>query len=247
MFSTTLSATTWYADLALVLLLVVFTAFGAIRGFGRSMKGFFASIVVILVSLLLVGLLHEPLLNSGLGQSLESALAEKSAGWGPEFNEVIHHEGSVKFIIVDGARQNLAEMGIKGMLADGVANLLITEYGVQSLAGLCISNLTSLIISICVFVVSCILLSVICSILKGATERMSDSDSKGVRVTNRVLGSVVGLVIGAVLILTVFAVFRATEDKIPEVIAYINDSTICKFFYDLNPIGQAFASIFTKQ
>ena len=76
---------------------------------------------------------------------------------------------------------------------------------------------------------------------------MEDSKSKAIRNTNRVLGGVVGLVVGAVTILTVFAVFKATADKIPEVIYYIEQSTICKFFYDLNPIGTAFAAIFAKQ
>lgn len=247
MFSTTLSATTWYADLALVILLVGFTAVGAVRGLGKSMKGFFMTIAVILLSLLIMGLLHDPILNSSLGQSLYDAIAEKSAGWGPEFNEVIHMDGDVKFILVDGVRQNLADMSWQGMIADGVADILISEYGVQSLAGLCVHNVTSLIISVCLFAISCILLSLICSILKGATQNMDESKTKGVRIANRVLGGVVGLVLGAITILTVFAVFRATADKIPQVIEYINDSVICKFFYDLNPIGQALASIFAKQ
>ena len=247
MFSTTLSATTWYADLALVILLVGFTAVGAVRGLGKSMKGFFMTIAVILLSLLIMGLLHEPILNSSLGQSLYDAIAEKSAGWGPEFNEVIHMDGDVKFILVDGVRQNLADMSWQGMIADGVADILISEYGVQSLAGLCVHNVTSLIISVCLFAISCILLSLICSILKGATQNMDESKTKGIRIANRVLGGVVGLVLGAITILTVFAVFRATADKIPQVIEYINDSVICKFFYDLNPIGQALASIFAKQ
>ena len=247
MFSTTLSATTWYADLALVILLVGFTAVGAVRGLGKSMKGFFMTIAVILLSLLIMGLLHEPILNSSLGQSLYDAIAEKSSGWGPEFNEVIHMDGDVKFILVDGVRQNLADMSWQGMIADGVADILISEYGVQSLAGLCVHNVTSLIISVCLFAISCILLSLICSILKGATQNMDESKTKGIRIANRVLGGVVGLVLGAITILTVFAVFRATADKIPQVIEYINDSVICKFFYDLNPIGQALASIFAKQ
>ena len=247
MFSTTLSATTWYADLALVILLVGFTAVGAVRGLGKSMKGFFMTIAVILLSLLIMGLLHEPILNSSLGQSLYDAIAEKSSGWGPEFNEVIHMDGDVKFILVDGVRQNLADMSWQGMIADGVADILISEYGVQSLAGLCVHNVTSLIISVCLFAISCILLSLICSILKGATQNMDESKTKGIRIANRVLGGVVGLVLGAITILTVFAVFRATADKMPQVIEYINDSVICKFFYDLNPIGQALASIFAKQ
>ena len=247
MFSTTLSATTWYADLALVLLIVGFTAVGAVRGFSKSMKGFFMTVTVVLVSLLLMGLLHDPILNSSLGQGLKDAISTKSAGWGPEFNEVIHFEGDVKYILVDGARQNLAEMGLKGLLANGIADLLITEYGMQSLAGLCVQNVTSLIISVCTFAASCIILSIIFAILRGVTQSMEDSKVKGIRVTNRVLGGVVGLVLGAVAILTVFAVFQATADKIPQVIEYINDSVICKFFYDLNPIGNALAAIFAKQ
>ena len=247
MFSTTLSATTWYADLALIVLLVGFVAFGAVRGIAKSMKGFFMTITVVLVSLLLMGLLHQPLLESSIGQDLQATLSSKSAGWGPEFNEIIHHEGELKYIILDGARQNLKELGIKGLVADTVADLLITEYGVQSLAGLCVHNLTSLIISVCSFAVSCIVLSILCSIFRGITANMEDSKSKPIRVTNRVLGGIVGLVIGAVTILTVFAVFKATADKIPAVIQYIEQSTICKFFYDLNPIGTAFASIFAKQ
>ncbi len=247
MFSTTLSATTWYADLALVLLIVGFTAVGAVRGFSKSLKGFFMTVTVVLLSLLLMGLLHEPILNSSLGTSLMDSLAFKSLGWGNEFNEIIHLEGDVKFILVDGARQNLKDLGIKGLLADSIASLLITEYGVQSLAGLCCRNLTSLIISVCTFAVSCIALSLIFAILRGVTQSMEDSKVKGIRVTNRVLGGVVGLVLGAVAILTVFAVFQATADKIPQVIEYINDSVICKFFYDLNPIGKALAAIFAKQ
>lgn len=247
MFSTTLAATTWYADLALVVLLVGFTAVGAVRGFGRSMKGFFASVAVVLISLFLMGLLHGPIFDSSIGESLMTSIGSASAEWGPEFNEVIHLDGDVKYILVDGARQNLAEMGLKGMIANSVADTLITEYGVQSLAGLCVSNVVSLIISICTFAISCIVLSVLCSVFKGMTQNMDESKRKGVRVTNRVLGGIVGLALGAITILTVFAVFQATADKMPVVIEYINDSVICKFFYDLNPIGKALASIFTKQ
>ena len=247
MFSTTLAATTWYADLALIILLVGFIAFGAVRGFGKSMKGFFMTVTIVLLALLAMGLLHEPIMNSSLGEGLKNSIGEKSVGWGPEFNEVIHHEGTTKYIIVDGVKQDLGKMSVQGMLASVLADMFITEYGVQSLAGLVVHNVSNLIVSVCTFAVSCLVLSLICSILKGVTQNMEDSKSKGIRITNRVLGGVIGLVLGAVTILTVFAILQATADKIPEVIAYINDSTICKFFYELNPIGKALASIFTKQ
>ena len=248
MFSTTLSATTWYADVALIVLLVGFTAFGAVRGFGKSMKGFFMTVTVVFISLLLMGLLHNTVLESSIGQSLMTALGEKSAGWGPEFNEIIHiDESNVKYILVDGARQNLAEFSFKGLIADKVADVLITDYGLQSLAGLCIRNISSLIISVCLFAISCIVLSILCSIIKGFTQGMHESSSKRVRTVDRILGAIVGLILGAVTIMIVFAVLQVVGDKVPEVIEYINQSVICKFFFDLNPIGQVLASIFSKQ
>ena len=78
MFTTTLSATTWYADLALIVLLVGFVAIGAARGIAKSMKGIFMTITVVLVSLLLMGLLHDPILESSIGQSLQSTLSSRS-------------------------------------------------------------------------------------------------------------------------------------------------------------------------
>lgn len=248
MFSTTLSATTWYADVALVLLLVGFTVFGAVRGFGKSMKGFFMTVTVVFVSLLLMGLLHNVVLESSIGQSLMASIGTKSANWGPEFNEIIHiDESNVKYILVDGVRQNLAEFSFKGIIADKVAEFLITDYGLQSLAGLCVRNVSSLIISVCLFAISCIVLTVLCSIIKGFTQGMHESKSKRVRTVDKILGAIVGLILGAVAIMITFAVLQVVGDKVPEVIEYINQSVICKFFYDLNPIGQVLASIFSNQ
>ena len=76
---------------------------------------------------------------------------------------------------------------------------------------------------------------------------MHHSESKPVRVIDRILGGVVGLVTSAVLIMVVLAIIKAVGDKIPIVVDYINQSTVCKFFYDLNPIGTVLADIFTKR
>ena len=76
---------------------------------------------------------------------------------------------------------------------------------------------------------------------------MHESKSKRVRTVDKILGAIVGLILGAVAIMITFAVLQIVGDKVPEVIEYINQSVICKFFYDLNPIGQVLASIFSKQ
>ena len=247
MFFNTLSASTWYADVALIAILVLFTLLGVARGFGKSMKGFFMTVTIIFVSLLLMGLLHGTVMESSLGQGLMGTLEGASKGWGVEFNEVIYaDDGGTRYLLIDGARQNLSEMGIKGMIANWLAGLFVAEYGVQSLAGLCVYNISSLVISAGLFVASCIVLSILCSIIKGMTKGMHDSESKAVRVTDRVLGGAVGLVVSAVFVMVVLAILKAVEDKVPMVVEYINQSTVCKFFYDLNPIGKVLADIFTK-
>jgi uncharacterized membrane protein required for colicin V production len=247
MFSNTLSATTWYADVALIAILVLFTLLGMARGFGKSMKGFFMTVTIIFVSLLIMGLLHGTVMESSLGQGLIGSLEGASKGWGVEFNEVIYaDEAGTRYLLIDGARQNLAEMGIKGMIANWLAGLFVAEYGVQSLAGLCVYNVTSLIVSAGLFVASCIVISIVCSIIKGMTKGMHNSDSKAVRIVDRVLGGAVGLAVSALFVMVVLAVLKALEGKIPTVVEYINQSTVCKFFYDLNPIGKVLADIFTK-
>ncbi len=245
MFTSTLSATTWYADVALIALLVLFALMGIIRGFGKSMKGIFMTITVILGSLLIMGLLHETVLDSTIGQSLSSAIGGASANWGVEFNEILYEEEGVRYILVDGARQNLADLGLKGTLADKIAGLLISEYGVYSLAGVCVQNITSLIIAICLFVVCCIVLSILCSVVKGMTKGMHNSDSRAVRAVDKTLGGIVSLVLGAVFIMLILAIFKALETRVPIIAEYINQSTVCKYFYDLNPLGKVFASIFS--
>ena len=247
MFMTTLSATTWYADVALIAILVLFTLLGVARGFGKSMKGFVMTVTIILVSLLIMGLLHKTVMDSSLGQSLSGAIGGTSSGWGVEFNEVVYSDESGRYILIDGARQNLADMGIKGMIANWLAGLFMAEYGVQSLAGVCVHNVVSLIVCVALFLVSCIGLRIICSIIKGMTKNMHHSESKPVRIIDRILGGVVGLVTSAVLIMVVLAIIKAVGDKIPIVVDYINQSTVCKFFYDLNPIGTVLADIFTKR
>jgi uncharacterized membrane protein required for colicin V production len=107
-------------------------------------------------------------------------------------------------------------------------------------------NVTSLIVSAGLFVASCIVISIVCSIIKGMTKGMHNSDSKAVRIVDRVLGGAVGLAVSAVFVMVVLAVLKALEGKIPTVVEYINQSTVCKFFYDLNPIGKVLADIFTK-
>ena len=47
MFSGLLSASAWYVDVAIVIVLALFLVGGLIKGFAKSTKGFFVFVVII--------------------------------------------------------------------------------------------------------------------------------------------------------------------------------------------------------
>lgn len=246
MFSTIIADTTWYADVALIAVLLLFTLGGVIKGFGKSFKGFFVTIVVILLSLLLMGAFHETVMDSSLSVSLQEKIASASTGWGAEFNETVFINDGTYSILQNGELTELGSISFKGKLAGWLAETLITESGVHSVASVCVYNVTSLIMAIALFVVCAIGLSIVCTVIKGATKGLHDSDNKTVRIIDKVFGGLIGLVVGAVIIFLVLAIFSALSDKAPSIMNYIEQSSVCKFFYELNPIGKVFAKIFTK-
>ncbi|MEG2451242.1 MAG: hypothetical protein RSB09_05850, partial [Clostridia bacterium] len=66
------------------------------------------------------------------------------------------------------------------------------------------------------------------------------------KVVDRIGGGIVATALAFMLVLLLLAIFSALQNKIPQVIDYIQNSTIGKFFYDLNPIGKVFEQIFVK-
>lgn len=249
MISTIISAT-WYADLALIVLLLLFVLMGVLRGLGRSMKGFFMAIFIILGSLLLVGALHNTVMTSSLGGDLNAKLSEVSTNWGDAFNKEISVQEDGSFTVnINGEDVALSSVdGLKGKIANSLASRFISaETEGESLASVCVYNLTSLIVAICLFVVLCIGLSIVAALLRGLTKGMHDSSSGMVKIVDRTFGGLVGLILGATFIFLIFAILTSFEDKVPAIMEYINESEICKFFYDLNPIGTMFRKIFLRQ
>lgn len=247
MFATVLSATTWYADVALIAVLALFLLGGIIKGLGKSLNGFFLTICIILVSVLCAGLLHETVLNSSIGSSLQSTLSSASDGWGIAFTgDVYNVDGTFK-IFSDGEYTVLAEADgpIKGKIADWLAGKFISLDG-QSVAEVCVYNLTSLIVFAGLIIACAIVLSIVFAFIRSFTKGMHKSEKKAVRVIDRILGGIAGLVLGATTVFVILAILVSFKDKAPSIITYINESTICKFFYDLNPIGAAFEKIFTR-
>ena len=131
----------------------------------------------------------------------------------------------------------------KGKLAVWLAERFITEDG-QTLGKASADMLTSIIVSAALFVIYCILLGIICYILRKIFKGMHNSDSSAIRIVDRVFGAVVSTGLAFVFILLVLAILHALARVIPTVHEYLQSSVICGFFYQNNPIGNIFGSIF---
>lgn len=254
MLATTISAVS-YADIAFFVIIGLSLLGGLIGGLARSFKGFFKSIAVILISLLLVGATVAPVCKIGFIEGINGSLAEKAAGWGVVFSEPIHiasdgsyyieveYDGSTnKVKLEDAGGSGLVDRS-KGKLAVWLAQRFITKDG-QTLGGACASMITSIIVSVCLFIIYCIALGVICRLLRNVFKGMHSSDNTAIRVLDRALGAVLSTGLALIFIMLVFAILHTLASKLPTVHTYLLNSPVCGLLYENNPIGTLLARIF---
>ena len=150
-----LSAASWYADVALAALLVLFLLAGIIKGFSKCTKGFFVFVFVVCVSLLLTGLTQDAVTESGLGTSISDGLSSASENWGPAFNApVTVGEDGKYYIMVEGSAAELGggDFGIKGAFAGFIADKFGVEDG-DTVADAAVGSITSVCVAAIMFLV----------------------------------------------------------------------------------------------
>ena len=75
MFSGLVSASYWYVDVAIAVFLALFLIGGIIKGFAKSTKGFFAFVVIVCASALLMGVTQESAMESSIGTGIEDKIS----------------------------------------------------------------------------------------------------------------------------------------------------------------------------
>ena len=256
-----ISSTFGYAGIAIIVIFVLFTLVCALRGFSKSFNGFFCTLLAIILSLLIVGAFNDKVVDSKIGQSLETKLEKASDSWGEAFtsparkttidgNEIIQiqvldDDGNPVWIDIANARGNK----IANFFVSKLAPRFITADGsgdTPSLASLIMHNLTILVVAACSFVIYLIVLLIIFSILRKITKKMSDAAKAG-KAVDKILGIFVGILFALMLIWVVLAIIQAcqnvghTKDIIE---TYITPCKITNFFYKYNYIGKLFEQIF---
>ncbi len=261
MFSSLLCQSSPYADIAFVAIVVLGLVLGIIRGFAKSFKGIFLTLAIMLISLLLIAPTFASVRTLDVFSNLENTLTEKFEGDSAIFSTPIYIESTggelsyyVKVTNDSGEVENVpleSSMGsdtvssIKGQFALWLAKTFITKDGqsVGSVAGVFV---TDIITAVVMFVVYCIILGLICWLLRKIFAKMHQSDNGALKAIDRIFGALISTAFALIFVLTVLAILNALRGKIPTVDQYIDDSTICKYFYNNNPIATLFAQIFGK-
>lgn len=244
-----------YADIVFFVILALGLLAGVLGGLARCFKGFFKTVAVILISILIVGATLAPISKLGFIESMTAKFESKTANWGVVFSEPVHiaEDGSFYiFVEYDGTMNKvpLEDAGgsglvdsAKGKLAVWLANRFVTEDG-QTLGKASADMLTSLILAVVLFILYCIALGIICFILRKVLKGAHRSESTAVRVADRVLGAILSTGLAFIFLLLALAILHALANVAPTMHDYLLNSPVCGFFYEHNPISNVFGRIF---
>ncbi len=239
----TISASFNYLDIGIVVFLCLFLAIGVIRGFSKSLHGIFLSFAIVLFSVLLVGLLFEPVRGLSFVSSLDDILIQKSTEWGPAFNSQIYIVDKSYLALVEGSLVPLGEIGgFAGFVANLIAKLFITQDG-QMLGSILATSITNIIVSLCLFAVLCVVLWVIIFIIRHFTENLHFSQNGAVKIIDRIGGGIISLGLGLIFVFVVLAIFSFLQNVSGELANQINNSIVGNFLSGINPLYSIFDNL----
>lgn len=239
-----LSADLVYLDIAFFVIVALFLLVGIFRGIAKSFKGFFLAVTIILCAILLIGVTFEPVSKIAVFDSIDTKIEEKLSTSDAVFSEPIYYNEAEGYFYIYSPDVKLSEYnGLKGRFANWLCERFMKPdmYG-TSIASIGSGMITSVIIFAIAFIVYCIALGIICAIIRKITGGMHTSESSVAKLFDRLIGAIISAALGFVFLLVVLAILKSIN--IGVVTDFINGSTVCKYFFDNNPISQVFAKIF---
>ena len=241
-----------YADIAIIAIVGLLLLLCTVRGFSKSFNGLLCAFLAIVISLLVVGAFTDKVMNTGVGNKLETKLEEQTSKWGVPWTNPARKDadGNVE-VQVDGTWVNVSEAGgnkITVFIVSKIAPRLVSEElgENQTMAGNIVHGLATIIIAACFFVACIIVLAIIFAILRHITEKMSEAN-KGGKAVDKILGLILSLGVSLMVIWTALAILDACAGIGPTqsiIDGYIKPCTLANFFYEHNYIGVLFRKIF---
>ena len=241
-----------YADVAVIVIVGLLILLCTLRGFSKSFNGLLCAFLAIVISLLIVGAFTDKLVNTKLGQSLDTKLEQKTASWGTPWTNPARNDadGNVE-IQVDGTWVSLSEVGGGNVVVTFIINkiaprLVSADLEDQTMAGNIVHVLTTIIIAGGFFIGCLIILAILFAILRHITRKISEAN-KGGKAVDKILGFVLSLAVSIMVIWTAMAIMEAcagvgsTQNIID---GYIKPCTLTNFLYEHNYIGVLFRKVF---
>lgn len=242
MFNYILSASMNYSDYALIGLGVLVFLSCTFRGLGKSLYGFFFSLVVILGSFYLSGLATEPLLKSSVGQEFYQAIDGWSNSWGDAFNCEIYFENGNPVVYPAGSTEAVELSSVAGNMALGIAlekiaPRVIPPEGGMSLSNVLVPNMTYIFGYIIVFIAMLILLTIFFKIINSLWDKATDNGKKH-KGLDKIFGSVLSVVYTAAFAYFALAIIGLLADKpfLSPAVAMVKNSQLCSWIFVNNPI-----------
>lgn len=246
MFAGMLAATYWYVDVAIAIFLALFLVGGIIKGFAKSTKGFFAFVVIVCASALLMGVTQEAAMKSSIGTGIEKKISAAAGDWGVAFNSPVQRDadGNIYVLVNDSpVLLDTSEFGFKGTLAKFYAERFDVADG-DSVSASAVHSATSICVSAIMFFIYVAAFLIVFLILRLVLKPMSASDSTAVKAVDKTLGALLRLFIGLVILWAIIAIISAIGGKAGVVDEYVHGSVVGGFFYEHNPLSTVFDMIF---
>ncbi len=232
-----------YIDIAFFVIIALWMLLGLWRGIAKTTKGLFWAVAVVLCALLILGMTFDLVRTTSVFDTIETQISQSAEGWGEAFTSPIYLDEEGNYYINSPDTPLESSGGIQGIFAKFLATRFInSQNSGSSLVGIAATMLTSLIAALILFVGYSIGLGLVGFILRKATKGMHKSENKVVNALDRVFGALIGAALALVFLLVVLAILKSIN--VEEVTAYINESTVCKYFFDSNPVSKVFAEIF---
>lgn len=261
MFLQVLSADGAYADIAFFVILALGLVLGILRGFSKSFKGIFLTLGILLISLLILSPVFTQVRTIDSFQKMEQSITQSFESKSELLAKPIFldtdENGKTVYLVEktndDGTTQLvdlnkcIEEGDLKGAMKAKttlwLAQKFIKESGtsVGSVAGVFI---TDIIVAAITYVIICVVLGLICWLLRKIFKSMRESESSTLKTIDRVFGAVVSTAFALIFIFLVLAILYTLREKTGSVDAALRDSTVCGYFYEHNPVSKLFAEIF---
>ena len=223
----------WF-DAIIIVILLIFMAFGIKKGFMFSIIDMFGFFVNFVISLFLSKPMHGLLGFMGMERSIASGLFAKYSTFNGFTTDLIEYQ-QVNGNVTDYVNETINNSPLNGFekkLFNGTINhnladkLAASSNSTVSLADIMSKALAQFITVITAFIISFILIYVVLLVLRIVSKKLKESNF--VNVFDKIFGAGFGIVRGFMFLVLIFAVLSFFSDNgiLGTVINYINQSAI---------------------